>query len=222
MRWKMKHKLVFVKRPQTKSVCICDAELPDRKLVAQCHQLHPPEGAAGRRNRWQPPPAAPRETTAALRSEHKVITASPLIVPVISPVEEVRVCVCVSPVSFHQCSPAPGSLTWSTWWRRFGRKSWWSYTGRGQSAPETKYSVTDWHDFPYPTVIVKCNIYSEIWLCLYLVNYWFVWFFSSSACGSMWLVFTRSGIVNHNKPNTKTQDPFHHGSDQTTHNHNLV
>lgn len=44
--------------------------LPDRKLEALHHQLHPPEVAAGRRNQWPPPPAAPRETTAALRSEH--------------------------------------------------------------------------------------------------------------------------------------------------------
>lgn len=80
------------------------------------------------------------------------------------------------PASFHQCSPAPDSLTWSRWWRRFERKSWWSYTGRGQSAPGTwthkhqwtpeswdtqlsqQVRVTDRHDFPiFPVLsLIRC------------------------------------------------------------------
>lgn len=35
------------------------------------------------------------------------------------------------------CSPGPGSSTWSRWRQTFGRKSWWSYTDRGQWAPES-------------------------------------------------------------------------------------
>lgn len=39
------------------------------------------------------------------------------------------------PVSFHQCSPAPGSSTLSKWWQRFGRKNWWSCRDQGRLVP---------------------------------------------------------------------------------------
>lgn len=116
-----------------------------RKPGARHWEADPPEGAAQRWTRWPPPRVEPPATTAALRSaqhhKHKCNRSYANIAITVQTRCSNRQCEAhrfVVPEFSHQCSPAPGSSTWSRWWQRFGRKSWQSYTNPGRSVPETK------------------------------------------------------------------------------------
>ncbi len=151
---------LFVLQTEKKlSICssTCDAELPDRKLEALRHQLHSfthlREGLEDETNGHHHQQHHERRQQPCNLNAHTagtVSTSSLILITVLqhqfSPVILLNhscsgTGVSVLPAFSHQCSPAPGSLTWSRWWQRFGRKSWWSYTDRGPSVPESRTTL---------------------------------------------------------------------------------